>query len=67
MENKIIELYPKEKNTGLTIEKLKSFEGLENLTDKEAEEAIHSLRRFAQITYKFYNQYKEALNTRIAA
>lgn len=41
------------------IEQLKRSPGLENITDKEAQQIIDELKRFARLTYQFYREYKE--------
>jgi hypothetical protein len=40
-----------EEEKGLTIDKLKKYKGLENLSDKEAYEIIIGLKRFSRLTY----------------
>ena len=47
------------KREPLTIEKLRSFEGLENLTDEEAQEIIFSLVQLASITFELFKELKE--------
>jgi hypothetical protein len=43
----------------LTVEKLRTFEGLENLTNEEAIHIIDTLTRLSILTFKFYREYKE--------
>lgn len=38
----------------LTAEKLRSFEGLEDLSDEEAQEAVFTIRAFASIVFDHY-------------
>lgn len=60
MEEKVIEL----KKIGmlnpnkeeLTVEKLKSFEGLENLKDEEAQETVFAIQTLASVFYQFTNE-----------
>jgi hypothetical protein len=40
----------------LTVEKLKSFEGMEKLSDDEAQEIVYSIRTFSNIVYEFFKQ-----------
>lgn len=47
------------KREPLTIEKLKTFEGLENLTDEEAQEIIFSLVQLASITFELFKELNE--------
>jgi hypothetical protein len=54
MSSKLKNNYVKKKT--LTTETLKQFEGLENLSDSEAEEVIISLNKLAQISINFFNQ-----------
>ena len=44
---------------GLRIEKLRKYKGLENLSDKEAQEIVCGLKRFARITYNYYDKIKQ--------
>lgn len=61
---KIINLKPQP----LTTEKLRTFEGLENLTDEEATKILDTLTRLSILTYKFFNEHKEKNeNQKIAA
>lgn len=39
----------------LTIEELRAFEGFENLTDSEAEDAINAMVQLAIVIYNFNN------------
>lgn len=43
----------------LTLEKLKTFKGLENLTDEEAQETLFCIQTFSNILYAFINQQKK--------
>ena len=60
MEGKIIEL----KNIGvlnpnkedLTIDKLRTFNGLKNLNDKEAQETIFVIQTLTNVLYDFTNE-----------
>jgi len=51
-----------EEESGLTIEKLRKYKGLENLSDKEAYEIISALKKFSYITYKYYSKIKQQEN-----
>lgn len=57
MERKIIELKNIEilnpKKEDLTVDKLKTFNGLENLNDAEAQETIFAIQTLANILYDF--------------
>ena len=55
MSSKLKNNYVKKQT--LTIETLKQFEGLENLSDSEAEEVIISLNKLAEISINFFNQH----------
>ena len=44
----------KTKAYALTINELRSYPGLENLSDMEAKEVIKSLEAFAQLTFSHY-------------
>lgn len=55
MSSKLKNNYVKKKT--LTTETLKQFEGLENLSDSEAEEVIISLNKLAEISINFFNQH----------
>ncbi|MCG8402754.1 MAG: hypothetical protein MJA84_14365 [Firmicutes bacterium] len=50
-----------EKNKGLTIEKLKKYQGFENLSDEEVKELIQNIDQLALV---FYDYFKEAFNTK---
>lgn len=52
MSSKVKNNYVKKKT--LTSETLKQFEGLENLSDSEAEEVIISLNKLAEISINFF-------------
>jgi len=56
-KGKIVQLNPEKK--GLTVEKLRTFKGFENVTDEKALEIIDNLKRFAIIACKYYRIYKE--------
>ena len=45
----------------ITIEKVREFKGLENLSDEEARNAIETLREFAAIAYRYF-QIQESNN-----
>jgi hypothetical protein len=47
---------PNEQNV-LTIEKLRTFEGFENIRDEEAEEIILNLSILSSILYKTYQNH----------
>ena len=40
----------------LTVEKLKTFRGLEKLTDEEAQETLFCIQTFSSILYAFLNE-----------
>jgi len=40
----------------LTVEKLRSFEGMEHLSDAEAQEIVYSIRTFSNIVYEFLKE-----------
>ena len=42
------------KSKGLTVEKLKQYKGLENISDKEAEEMLESIKRYSNILLRAY-------------
>ena len=55
----------KSMNTGkqkLSISELGKFNGLENLTDEEADEIIDGLFKFSHITYKIYKNGLKNVN-----
>jgi uncharacterized membrane protein len=41
-------------NSPLTKEKLRSYNGLANITDEEAENIICSLKKYSELTYKMF-------------
>lgn len=43
----------------LTVETLRSFEGMENLTDEEANEIVFSLQLFSGLFHEFYIQLEK--------
>lgn len=51
----------KNKREEFTIEKLRTFKGLENLTDEEAQKALQTLKTLARLTYAVYKRNKEEL------
>lgn len=50
-------LKPK-KHKRLTVEQLRSFKGLEKLTEEEALEAIEALEKLSVIMFELYQQHK---------
>jgi hypothetical protein len=66
MEGKVIEL----KKIGtlnpnkeeLTVEKLKTFKGLENLKDEEAQETVFAIQTLASIFYEYTNEQAKLEN-----
>jgi hypothetical protein len=46
--------------TGLTKEKLKKYKGLENLTDEQATEIVSAIKKFSQLTFRYFRYVKEA-------
>lgn len=42
----------------LTIEKLRTFEGMENLSDEEAQEIVYSIHTLCNIIYEYTMQNK---------
>ena len=52
---KIIETLNPDKEE-LTVEKLKTFKGFENLEDKEAQETVFAIQTLANILYEFTNE-----------
>ena len=58
--HKVKELKEKTEYTCLTKKKLRKYKGLENITDKEAENIIDSLRKYSELTYKLF--CKEKMN-----
>ena len=44
----------------LTIAELKSFKGLENLTEEQAAEAISSLEKISVLFFELYQEHKRA-------
>lgn len=55
-------LKPKKEYKRLTIEKLRSFKGLEKLSDEEALEAIEALEKLSVIMFELYQQHKSGQN-----
>lgn len=51
----------------LTIQKLRTYPGLENLSDEEAQERIFALKSLAAILFQFLNQrsQKNTLNNKL--
>ncbi|MBI4947907.1 MAG: hypothetical protein HY840_16070 [Bacteroidetes bacterium] len=43
----------------LTIEKVKSFKGFENISDEEAANIAYSLKQFSLLTYRYYTRQKQ--------
>lgn len=43
----------------LTIEKVKSFPGFENMSDEEAANVAYSLKQFSLLTYRYYTRQKQ--------
>jgi len=60
MSNKSITTKDKE-TKGLTVEKLRTFEGFEDLSESEAEDIIKSYNIFATVTYNYFQN--QILNT----
>ena len=56
-ENEIQLINPNK--TPLDIDTLKSFEGLENLSDSELSEALFSIQNLCVIMYEYFVGYKE--------
>lgn len=52
------ELLKESQNEGLTIEKLRTFEGFEKMSDFEANELIKAYKMFSIITYNYYQKQK---------
>jgi uncharacterized protein YfbU (UPF0304 family) len=44
---------------GLTIERLKSIKGFENVTAKEAEHILNTLKEYSQILFSVYKSLKQ--------
>lgn len=57
-QNKTKKSKDKTESTPLTKEKLRKYNGLENITDKEAENIIYSLRIYSELTYKLFQEEK---------
>ncbi|MGB3946896.1 MAG: hypothetical protein WBM13_02820 [Bacteroidia bacterium] len=57
-KNKTKQSKSREIHTPLTKETLRNYKGLENITDKEAEKIICSLRRYTELTYKLFQKEK---------
>jgi len=53
-------LNPEKEN--LTVEKLKTFTGLENLSEPEAIEIVFAIRSLANIAYEFASEQKQAVS-----
>lgn len=47
------------KKEDLNIEKVKSFKGFENISDKEASTIAETIKEFCLLSYECYLQYKE--------
>ena len=60
MNNNLIEKKNKE-TKGLTVERLRTFEGFEDLSESEAEDIIKSYNIFATVTYNYFQN--QILNT----
>ncbi|MGQ0828583.1 MAG: hypothetical protein ACT4ON_09330 [Bacteroidota bacterium] len=43
----------------LTIDKLKKFKGLENLSDEQAQETLFCIKTFSSILYEFINEQEK--------
>lgn len=52
--------YPKGRE--INTENIREYEGLENLTDKEAEEAVATVRCLARMMYDNYMNFKQSQN-----
>lgn len=48
----------KTERSPLTKEKLRKYRGLQNITDKEAENIIYSLRKYSELTYRLFREEK---------
>jgi hypothetical protein len=46
------------KKEPLTVEKLKTFKGLENLTDEEAQNTLIAIQNFTSILYEYLSEQK---------
>jgi hypothetical protein len=63
MEGKVIELKRTVTNKEeLTVGKLKTFNGLENLKDEEAQETVFAIQTLASILYEFTNESAKLKN-----
>lgn len=51
-------LKPKKEYKRMTVEKLRSFKGLENLSDEEAKAIIEQLEKFSVIAYELFLKHK---------
>ncbi len=60
VNNNLIEKKNKE-TKGLTVERLRTFEGFEDLSESEAEDIIKSYNIFATVTYNYFQN--QILNT----
>lgn len=58
---KVISITSK-KHRRLTVERLRTFNGLEKLTDEEAKEAIEALEKLSVILFEMYRQHKAKQN-----
>jgi len=41
----------KKKPTPLTVDNIREYKGLENISDAEAENIVHTLRKFTELTF----------------
>lgn len=60
MLSKIETLNPNKEE--LTVEKLKTFEGFENIGDEEAQETVFAIQTLASILYEYTNEQARIKN-----
>jgi hypothetical protein len=51
-------LKPKKEYKQMSLEKLRSFKGLENLSDEEGKQVIEQLEKFSVIAFELYRKHK---------
>jgi len=51
-------LKPKKEFKQMSLEKLRSFKGLENLSDEEANQIIEQLEKFSVIAFELFQKHK---------
>jgi hypothetical protein len=55
-------LKPKKEYKQMSLEKLRSFKGMENKTDEEAKQIIEQLEKFSVIAFELFQKHKAEQN-----